>query len=94
MRHALLWLALPPLGLASIPVAAQTAKRELHGVVFSVERGQNDRKYLPNVRVTVIEYGSADITNDQGKFRIQLPTGVLPGQDLGLPCCTPSTPQI
>jgi hypothetical protein len=39
MRHKWLWLALSLLGLASLPAAAQTAKKELHGVVFSVEDG-------------------------------------------------------
>ncbi len=53
-------------------------------MVFSVEDGQADRKYLPNVLVTVVEFGASGTTNDQGGFRVRLPAGVLPGQDLTL----------
>jgi tetratricopeptide (TPR) repeat protein len=84
MRRTLLWLALSLLGLTPVPAAAQTAGLELRGVVFSVEDGQADRKYLPNVLVTVIEFGASGRTNDQGGFRVRLPAGVLPGQDLTL----------
>ena len=84
MRRTLLWLALPLLGLTPVPAAAQTAGLELRGVVFSIEDGQADRKYLPNVLVTVIEFGASGRTNDQGSFRVRLPAGVLPGQDVTL----------
>ena len=85
MRRTLLWLALSLLGLTPVPAAAaQTAGLELRGVVFSVEDGQADRKYLPNVLVTVIEFGASGTTNDQGGFRVRLPAGVLPGQDVTL----------
>jgi tetratricopeptide (TPR) repeat protein len=66
------------------PTPAQPPGLEIRGVVFSIENGQADRKYLPNVRVMVAEYEASDTTNDQGRFRIQLPAGVLPGQDVTL----------
>ncbi|MGO9596883.1 MAG: hypothetical protein ACLP7Q_02555, partial [Isosphaeraceae bacterium] len=78
-----LWLALTLLGLIPVPAAGQTAGLELHGVAFSVEDGQADRKYLPNVLITVVRHGSG-VTNDQGEFRIRLRAGVLPGQDVTL----------
>ena len=84
MRRTLLWLALTLLGLTPVPAAAQTAGLELRGVVFSIEDGQADRKYLPNVLVTVFEFGASGTTNDQGGFRVRLPAGVLPGQDVTL----------
>src|SRR5262249_28733873 len=83
-RTRVLRFALPLLGLASIPAAAQTTGLELRGMVFSVEDGQADRKYLGNVLVTVIEFGKSATTDDQGLFRLRLPAGVLPGQDLTL----------
>ena len=58
--------------------------KQLHGVVFSVEDGQADRRYLANVLVTVVEFGASGTTNDQGGFRVRLPAGVLPGQDVTL----------
>ena len=79
-----LWLALTLLGLTPVPTAAQTAGLELRGVVFSVEDGQADRKYRPNVLVTVVDFGVSGTTNDQGSFRVRLPAGVLPGQDVTL----------
>jgi hypothetical protein len=84
MRRTLLWLAPTLIGLAPTPAAAQAPGLELRGVVFSVEGGQADRKFLANVLVTVVEFGSADTTTPQGRFRIRLPAGVLPGQDVTL----------
>ena len=83
MRHTRLGFALLLLGLTPV-LAAQTAGLELRGVVFSVENGQVDRKYLPNVLITVVEFGASGTTNDQGVFRVRLPAGVLPGQDVTL----------
>ena len=34
--------------------------------------------------VTVLEFGANGSTNDQGGFRVRLPAGVQPGQDLTL----------
>jgi hypothetical protein len=84
MRRTLLWLALPLFGLTPVPAAAQPPGLELRGSAFSVEDGQADRKYLPNVLVTVVEFGASGTTNDQGSFRVRLPAGVLPGQDVTL----------
>ena len=84
MKRALVGFALPLLGLTPVLSAAQTAGLELHGVVFSVEDGQADRRYLANVLVTVVEFGASGTTNDQGGFRVRLPAGVIPGQDLTL----------
>jgi hypothetical protein len=84
MSHTRLGIALLLLGLMPVPAAAQTAGLELRGVVFSVENGQADRKYLPNVLVTVVDFGVSGTTNDQGSFRVRLPAGVLPGQDVTL----------
>ena len=52
MRRSLLWFALPLLGLAPVAADAQASGLELRGVVFSVEDGQADRRYLANVLVT------------------------------------------
>jgi tetratricopeptide (TPR) repeat protein len=79
-----LWLGFTLLGPISVTAAAQTAGLELRGVVFSVEDGQADRKYLANVLVTVVDFGVSGTTNDQGGFRVRLPAGVLPGQDVTL----------
>ncbi|MGE5754365.1 MAG: hypothetical protein ACM35G_01410 [Planctomycetaceae bacterium] len=84
MKTAYVLLVLAPLPLLPTPARGQNAPHELRGVVFSVEDGQADRKYLPNVLVTVIEFGASGSTNDQGGFRLRLPAGVLPGQDLTL----------
>jgi hypothetical protein len=80
----LLWLTLPLPGLTPVPAAAQPPGLELHGVVFSIEDGQADRKFLSNILVTVAEFGASATTNDQGGFRVRLPAGVLPGQDVTL----------
>src|SRR4051794_14538566 len=84
MRRTRIWLALPMLTLTTVPAAAQTTGRELRGVVFSIEDGQADRKYLPHVLIPVLVFAASGETDDQGRFRVRLPAGVLPGQDLTL----------
>jgi tetratricopeptide (TPR) repeat protein len=72
----LAWLSSPSLG--------QSGPRELRGELFSVENGDQAPKLLPGVQVTLREYGNSDVTNDSGLFRIPLPVGAQPGQEVTL----------
>ncbi len=84
MRRTLLGFALSLVGLTPVPAAAQGAGPELRGLVFSVEDGQADRKYLRHVVVTLVEFKVKAETDDQGYFRARLPAGALAGQDVTL----------
>jgi tetratricopeptide (TPR) repeat protein len=77
-------LLLTLLAPASEPARGQHADRELHGELFSIEKGEQNPTFLPGVRVTVREFGNSALTNDQGRFRIPLPAAVLPGQEVTL----------
>ncbi len=67
-----------------VSAAVQGPNSHLHGVVFSIEDGQGDRKYLPDVQVTLVGFKATGKTDNQGAFRIPLPASVRPGQDITL----------
>lgn len=62
----------------------QTLVRELRGEIFSTENGEQNPKFFPDVEVTIREFGTRGRTNDQGEFRLRLPSFVLPGQEVTL----------
>ena len=70
--------------LQPCPALGQTLVRELHGELFSIENGEQNPKFFPDVEVTIREFGTRGRTNDQGEFRIRLPSSVLPGQEMTL----------
>jgi len=80
--HALLIVALILLRPGS--TLGQTVIRELHGELFSVEGSEYTPKFFPNVKVIIREFGISGLTDDQGRFRIKLPPGVLPGQEVAI----------
>jgi tetratricopeptide (TPR) repeat protein len=80
--HTLLLLAL--LSPWSDPTLGQDADRELRGELFSIENGEHNPRFFPGVQVTVRESGNSALTNDQGRFRLRLPSSVLPGQEVTL----------
>src|SRR5437870_1817537 len=84
MRSAFTSLVLAVLSFWPCSILAQPAGREFRGELFSIEEGEQTPKFLPNVLVTVREFGATGLTSDRGLFRIKLPTGVLPGQEITL----------
>jgi hypothetical protein len=62
----------------------QPLVRELRGVIFSIENGEQIRKFFPDVEVTILEFGARSRTNDQGVFRVQFTSPVSPGQEVTL----------
>ena len=84
MSTARATLALVALTLLPHPALGQAMPRELRGELFSIEQGEHNHALLAGVQVSIREVGNADVTNDQGLFRIQLPAGVSPGQEFTL----------
>ena len=77
-------LVLLVLAILATPAFGDDPARQLRGQLCGIEQGMGNPRPLANVRVTIREFGTGDLTNDQGLFRIPLPASALPGQEVTL----------